>query len=251
MNPETAFHVSTWNVEWAPPAKRDAVRGRVARFCPARGVFVLTEGDRAVLPSDGHVVEGGPDWDYREKDPDRRKVILWSDIPLSDPDSVGSPALPRGRFAAATLDHPAGPVRVIAVCIPWHNAHVSTGRGDAAPWEEHIAYLEALAPVLQDARRSMPVCVVGDFNQRIPSTWVSRAARAALEDAFTGFNIPTAGEPVPGLLEQAVDHVAVTEDLVLYNVAGLDRLDEPPPDGRRPRALSDHHLISCSLMREP
>lgn len=246
----TGFHVTTWNVDWAPPRKRDAIRERIARFCPS-GVFILTEGDRAVLPEGGHAIDGGPDWGYRVEDPSRRKVILWSDEEMSDVDIVGSPDLPPGRFAAGTLTTPEGPVRIIAVCIPWRDAHVRTGRRKAKPWGEHIAYLEALRPLLDEARQAMPVCVAGDFNQRIPSTWTPRVARDAMAATFEGFTILTAGEePLSGLAEQTVDHIAVSEGLTSYSRGGVDCGDTPPSDGTPPRSLSDHHLITCSLVRD-
>lgn len=246
----TGFHVTTWNVNWSPPSKRDAIRERIKRFC-TNGVFVLTEGDIGVLPADGHLIEGATDWGYRVKDPARRKLILWSEDELSDVDVLGSPDLPPGRFAAGTLRTPEGPVRIIAVCIPWRDAHVRTGSRKAKPWEEHLAYLRALRPILDKARETTPTCVVGDFNQRVPSTWAPRVVRAAMASTFEGFTILTAGEePLPGLAEQAVDHIAVSDGLTCYSRSGLDCSDTPPSDGTPPRFLSDHHLISCSLVRD-
>jgi len=45
----------------------------------------------------------------------------------------------------------AGGVRYIGACIPWHDAHVATGRRDASRWNEHRAYLAALKHVLREA----------------------------------------------------------------------------------------------------
>lgn len=247
VRPQAAFGVATWNVEWAPTRRRLAISQRVAHYCT--DVFVLTEGDAGVLPRHGHVVLGGESWGYDTDDPRRRKIILWSADELTDVDTVGSRDLPPGRFVAGTLTLPAGPVRVIGVCIPWYNAHVSTGRSDASPWDEHIAYLEALAPVLTEAQRKMPVCVLGDFNQRIPSSWVPRRARAALEATFGDLTIVTAGEILPGLAERAVDHIALSAGLRATGIAGHDRLEDVT-GGRPPRRLSDHHLVSCMVQLE-
>lgn len=242
------FRVATWNVEWAPQRKREAIRKRVDHYCG--DVFVLTEGDADILPSSGTVIEGGSDWGYPVTDPARRKILMWAKDKVTDVDPVGSAELPPGRFVAGTLSTSRGPVRIIGVCIPWRDAHVRTAkRTGASPWSEHLAYLEALGPVLSASSAHLPVCVLGDFNQRIPSTWTPRVVRKALEDAFRGFTIITAGDPLPGLAERAVDHIAVSPGLTWQHVAGRDRLEDAR-DEQVPRALSDHHLISCSLKRD-
>ena len=46
----------------------------------------------------------------------------------------------RGRLVMAVTDTPDGPVRVVAVCIPWRDAHVRTGRADSRPWGEHVEF---------------------------------------------------------------------------------------------------------------
>jgi hypothetical protein len=242
-----SFGVTTWNVEWAPARRREAISARIARYCS--DIFVVTEGDPGVLPTTGHMVLGQSNWGYGASEPRQRKIILWSAAPLADVDTLGSHDLPPGRFAAGTLMLPAGPVRIVGICIPWHNAHVATGRGDSKPWDEHLAFLEALRPVLDQSREAMPVCVLGDFNQRIPSSWVPRRARAALEATFGDFTIVTAGDILPGLAERAVDHIALSAGLRATGVAGRDCLDEAI-DGRPPRRLSDHHLVSCMVQLE-
>jgi hypothetical protein len=60
-------------------------------------------------------------------------------------------------------------VRFIGVCIPWRDAHVKTGKKDKRPWEDHLPYCAALGRVIDRlSREPEPICVLGDFNQRIP-----------------------------------------------------------------------------------
>lgn len=235
--------VATWNVEWAPPRKRDAIRRRLASV--DADVIVVTEGDAGVLPGGGHTVDAGPDWGYVSADPERRKVILWSRFPLLFPDSVGSPNLPPGRFVAATIETSHGPVRVVGVCIPWFDAHVRTGRKTAKRWEEHLAYLEALSQLLASSELDTPVCVVGDFNQRVPlSPSSTERVHGALLSAFAGFRLVTAGD-VAGLHGYTLDHIAISASLDAEDVRGVDRhLDDEPG-----RALSDHDLVLCRVAR--
>lgn len=91
-----------------------------------------------------------------------RKVILWSKNPWRDIDYVGDESLPTGRFVSGTTMTSIGEIRCIGVCIPWRNAHVSTGRKDKKQWEDHEPYLEGLKKVL-DGEKSSPI----DFGGRL------------------------------------------------------------------------------------
>jgi hypothetical protein len=239
--------VATWNVEWAPPGKRDAIRRRLASI--NADVIVLTEGDVGVLPTGGHVIDGGPDWGYDSPDPARRKIILWSRFPLLFPDAVGSADLPPGRFVAATVETGRGPVRIVGVCIPWFDAHVRTGRmkGTRKRWDEHLAYLGPLEQLLISSGEQEPTCVLGDFNQRFPrSSHCPEHVHGALLKALTNYRVVTEDD-VAGLREQTVDHIATSRALSARDVRGRDRHADDEPT----RALSDHDLVACRITREP
>ena len=62
----------------------------------------------------------------------------------------------RALFIAGTTKTPIGPVRIIGVCIPWDRAHISTGRKDRRPWEDHHAYLKRPAGVLAQQHQAIP-----------------------------------------------------------------------------------------------
>lgn len=220
-----------WNVEFAPPA---GARGRaIDQIVASHGadVVCLTEAHATLPARDGHWVWSDADYGY-EGTGTRRKVGLWSRRPWADVDLVGSRDLPGGRFVVGTTDTSAGPLRVVGVCIPWRAAHVSTGRRDRAPWEDHVAYLEALAALIPGWLNAGPLVVVGDFNQRIPRRYAPIAAHEALLRAFAPLTIATTGV-LPGLDRPVIDHVALGPGLRAGSVSGISRFDGD-------RRLSDH-----------
>jgi hypothetical protein len=229
--------VGTWNLEWAPRSRR----ARIAERLGALGLDVLcaTEADAGVLPRGGHLVESEPDYGYPLVD-GRRKVILWSRWPLEDPDSVGDEGLPPGRFATCRTPH--GPLRLVGV--PWRDAHVRTGRRDRAPWQEHLAYLERLGPLLAARDDTLPTLVLGDVNQRVPRRSAPIRVAEALERALGDLVLATAG-PLPGIGRQVIDHIAHSPWLSARELAGVDRHDAC--GGR----LSDHDGVTMRLPVHP
>lgn len=134
---------------------------------------------------------------------------------------------------AGTTDTPRGPVRFIGVCIPWRDAHVRTGRRDRRPWDEHLAYLQHLGPLLR-ADHSTPTVLLGDFNQRIPRTRQPEHVFSALTEALPAdFRLVTSG-PIAGAPELAIDHVAIRGPLEPVRTEFISRFD---PDGAE---MSDH-----------
>lgn len=240
-----ALTVVTWNVEWAPPRKREAIRQRLLAL--DADVIVLTEGDRGVLPDGGHWIDGGSDWGYTTPDAARRKVILWSRHPLRNPNfGVNTDVWAgQGRFTSAGIETTRGEIRIFGVCIPWRDAHVRSGRRGADPWSEHRAYLDGLTARLNIARRAGSTCILGDFNQRIPRRRTPGPVYDALMEWLTGFTVLTSGE-ISGLDEQPVDHIATTGDLTATDVRGIDRHEDGVGVGRE---LSDHHLVMCRIAR--
>lgn len=161
--------LATWNVEWATPRKRDAIRDRIARW--DADIVVVTEGDHGVLPPGGTAVDGGTDWGYRVSKPERRKVILWSRWPVRDVSTHVPAGVRSGRLVDAVVESPASPIRALAVCIPWRDAHVRTGiDAHGEPWREHRAFVAHLGELIARHRPDQPLVVMGDFNQRLPRT---------------------------------------------------------------------------------
>jgi exonuclease III len=220
------IRIATWNVEWATP--RTAKGKRIGPIIDGldADVFVMTEGCRELLP-DGFVVDAGTDWGYEDSDKRRRKVILWSKYPLLNTDLGQNAGLPPGRFVSATVQHPDGDFATMAVCIPWANAHVQTGRKDRKIWEDHMTYLDGLQSLINPD--SGPLVVAGDFNQRIPRARQPRLVSEKLSHCMEGLHVCTA---LP-LEEPLIDHIALSHHFAVSVV-------EVIPDHDAIGNLSDH-----------
>ena len=192
--PSASVRVGAWNVEWAKPG---TVRsGIIQRILEAAGCDILcvTEGDAAVLPAAGHVVDAGTDWGYPVPPaaPGRRKVLLWSREPWTPVFDPVQRELPPGRLVAGVTTTPIGRLAVVGVCIPWRDAHVRTGRKDRAVWEDHLAWLAGFERTAF-AQATPGTVVLGDFNQRIPRHWAPEKIHRKLLRAFARFDIATGG----------------------------------------------------------
>lgn len=208
--------IALWNVGWAPTGspRAGSIRAALAPYDP--DVVCLTEAPASFLPG-GHRVESGADTGYPQRT-DRRKVVLWSRERLSEPDATGHPDLPPGRYAAATLDHALGPLRLTGLCVPWRMAHVASGRRDRRPWEDHAAYLRALPPLL--ASRPRRHVALGDLNQAWPPRRQPAAVAALLAAAVPAdWRIATAG--VRDGDRAGIDHLIHSPDLAATVVAVL------------------------------
>lgn len=227
--------VATWNTEWRNPQSESGRRISAILRATESDIIVVTEGVRDLLPEDGYAADAGPDWGY-SLESSRRKVIVWSRYPLTL-DFIGTEGATRGRLAAATAETSAGPIRILGVCIPWRDAHVSTGRRDASPWSEHLDYLDRFKGLLAELDAGVPTVIAGDFNQRIPRGRQPIAVAARLHEVFTGWTIHTTGALPHG---PHIDHVATSGQLVLESVSDWAASD---PLGR----LSDHAGVACRL----
>lgn len=230
----TEITVATWNTAWAPA---DGPRGSMVRqrlATTAADVLVVTEGRRGLLPDGGHIVDAGDDWGYLHK-PDRRKVLLWSRWPLTNVDrfTTGGGA---GRVVTALTVAPAGPIRILAVCIPWTQAHVKGGRGDATAWSEHLDCLDQLDDLAARFDPAVPTVVAGDFNQRIPRGRQPVRVAARLAEVMGRWTIHTAGDVEHGPL---IDHVA--SDLMCAELRTW-------PGHSADLRLSDHSGVVCRLV---
>ena len=229
------IRVGTWNVEWATPETKAGKRIQQIIYQIDADIFVLTEGCKELMP-EGFVLDGGTDWGYASTDERRRKVLLWSRYPLVDASDGDGFQLPGGRFIAATVQHPAGSIRIYGVCIPWKDAHVRTGRKDRTPWEDHSTYLDGLRQLIQQA--DSPLVVAGDFNQRIPRVSQPVLVAEQLSRCMDGLQVCTA---LP-LDKPLIDHIAISNHFSSSNV-------EIIPDRDEHGKLSDHRgaIVEISL----
>jgi len=229
--------VATWNTEWASARgeRAEMVRRQIADA--DADVFVVTEGRQSLLPEDGHVVDGGNDWGYGIQ-PERRKVILWSRWPIGEVTRVDTGA-GSGRVLCAVIDTPLGPLRVLAVCIPWSSAHVSTGRRDATTWSEHLECIDQLHTLRAGFDPEVPTVIAGDVNQRLPRVRQRIDVAARLVEVLDGWVVHTAGDVDHGPL---IDHIASTLTCEELHTWPTHR------DGVR---LSDHSGVACRLRFSP
>ena len=239
--------VVNWNVEWATPASARSpyILDRLNEHCP--DIICLTETDARLLSEwDGHTITARAD-PYKAATNNQRKVLLWSRRKWTELDDFGDEALPPGRFVSGATETPSGPVTVIGVCIPYHNANVNVGTRKKAPWEDHSAYLSGLASILT-RKASGPLVVMGDFNQQIgqrrrPYPPLSHPVRLQLQETMQaggppGLTIATAGLGLRG--RRAIDHIAISAELSAASLTTIDNMDGD-------RRLSDHFGVVADL----
>lgn len=230
--------VLNWNVEWARPStpRGEELLRRISELRPQ--VVCLTEAYTDFLPRDGHLLPAAADYGYRAPE-GRRKVLLWSRQPWEAVDDHGSPALPAGRFISGTTVTDIGLVRFIAVCVPWRDAHVHSGRRDRKPWADHVAYLCGLAEILGTGSPRHTV-LLGDFNQTLPRTRAPQAEwRLLMKIGESGFAFSTTGLRGDGG-KLTIDHIAVGPGLT---VSHLSTISNQAGAGR----LSDHFGVAAVL----
>lgn len=212
------MRVATWNCEWAPTKSPNGqeIRKRLRAVEPE--IVVLTEAQDDFLSEWGGYSLPAVHHEVHPLKPSRRKVVLWSQKPWERVDLQGSPSLRSGYFVQGWTSAGSGPVEVTGLVIPYHMTDVKHGSRRARPWEEHAHFLAALAPLL--AGLPDRAIVLGDFNQRIPSTWVPRSMRIALAEAFQNLQILTGGTQGPDG-GQTIDHIAVGAGLMAEKIGTL------------------------------
>jgi hypothetical protein len=234
----TGARVATWNVGWATPGSKRGDRVTALLRGLDADILVVTEGYGGLLPDEDHVIHGGDDWGYTTV-PGRRKTLAWSRHPWRDVRRMDEGA-GKGRVVAGVTDTKVGPVEVIAVCIPWRDAHARSGRRDAAGWDEHLECCARLTAFRRDLGAG-PCIIAGDYNQRIPRKRQPRKVAASLDAALAGMTVWTRGETSLALL---IDHIAGTDDLSADDVVVWAGHDE---HGR----LSDHAGVACVVGAAP
>jgi endonuclease/exonuclease/phosphatase family metal-dependent hydrolase len=132
-------------------------------------------------------------------------------------------------------------IRFVGVCIPWHDAHVSTGRKDKSQWQDHLDYLRELhLVILRYLQAPEPLCLLGDFNQRIPQIGQPDEVYAGLQ-LILGLGLRAM---TTGLLDDdrkmLIDHIAIGPGL-----AGKFR--DFIPKKENGLTLSDHTGVVVEL----
>lgn len=232
----STMKVLLWNTEWSPSEfRRSFARSLIKNEDP--DLICITEGMESVLAGLPNVICSSEDFGY-SSEVGKRKVWLSTRSGWSHVELIGSKDLPAGRFVSGVTNG----IRVIGVCIPWRSAHVSSGHRNREPWEDHLKYLQSLGDILRRYEKDqLPICLLGDFNQRIPSkSKVFQQLSAAISPRL---EVRTAGvTDVDG--KPLIDHVATSAGLEFR----LDRtLGRKAEDGTH---ISDHPALIVTLERE-
>ena len=208
------LNVSCWNSDWATPKSK---RGKFFIDQFDSDIICLTEGYETLLPEDGYIISSNKDYGYKTKN-GRKKVILWSKNKWTDIDQLGSKEIPSGRFISGVTNG----IRIIGLCIPWRFAHVSTGRKDRKPWEDHLSFIQNLTLSHQKT------IILGDFNQNIPKRNQPEIVFSSLMNLIDGLNLLTTN--------MGLDHIIISKDLEAKNIKRIAT-----------GTNSDHDGISCLI----
>lgn len=240
MKPAPRMKILLWNIEWRTPTSKSGQR--IARIMQELqpDVICLTETLLSMIPAEGYLITALADHGYNTS-PEKRKVVLWSRTPWTGVHGDDTPEMPGGRYVSGVTNG----IRFTGVCIPWRDAHVSTGRKDRRPWEDHQAFLNGLAPLVHaQLRDAVPVCLLGDFNQRIPRQKQPLEVYESLMRVIgSGLTCVTATEHVPAFA--LIDHVAIDSRI---NARVLQILPKTTEDDIQ---LSDHEGVVAELTVSP
>lgn len=223
------LHLANWNLEWSSSRqKRHAIIEQLVH-ASSPDVACFTEINTDTVPLEGNHIFSDSDYGYPSQNTSRRKVMLSSSQPWTEIDPIGSDKLPPGRYISG-LTHG---IRFIGVCIPWHDAHVSTGQKNKQRWQDHLTYLQELSPTIQSyLANDTPLCIMGDYNQRIPKGWQPQHLLDALQHCFKDLTIHTTGITDPED-KHLIDHTATSPQMT-YQIQGFY------PKMQAPTKLSDH-----------
>ncbi|MDC3171001.1 endonuclease/exonuclease/phosphatase family protein [Prochlorococcus sp. AH-716-E13] len=208
------LNISCWNSDWATHKSK---RGKFFIDQFDSDIICLTEGYENLLPQDGYIISSNEDYGYKTKK-GRKKVILWSKNKWTTVNQIGSKEIPTGRFISGFTNG----IRIIGICIPWRFAHVSTGRKDRKPWEDHLSFIQNLS------FSNQKTIILGDFNQNIPKKNQPEIVFSSLKNMIDGFKLLTTNM---GLI-----HIVISTDLDAENIQRIATENN-----------SDHDGINCSI----
>ncbi len=241
------MRIITWNVNWARPDgnREELIKKVISELEPE--VVCITEGHKEIL-TEGYSIFSDADYGY-ESPAYRRKVILWSKNPWKEFDTLGDEGLPGGRLISGTTMTSIGEVKFIGVCIPWRDAHVTSGRKDRKGWEDHESYLKGLKRILNEEAQS-PLILFGDFNQKLPRPKKKgqpiRIYELLMDAIPEKFEIATKGL-IAGLDDQFIDHIAHTRDLKTEKISLINKSHPDLPESGK---LSDHYGVVADIVEK-
>ena len=223
-------------MEWARAQSKRGSKLLSRAFAEDPSVLCLTEAFENSVEN-GYSISSDKDYGYPLK-PGRRKVILWSKAPWENV-VADVPQMPPGRFVFAETKLGSHPIKIIGVCIPWAQAHVSTGQKNATNWSEHEDWLRAFDTWI--AREPERTIILGDFNQRLPRRTQPHKAYSLMNGIIESrFEIVTRNlSDTDG--HHTVDHIGITKDLISEKVVVVSRFDETG------KQLSDHMGVGASI----
>ncbi len=205
------MRIGTWNVEYARPARLDALRGVLS--ANRADIWVLTETHDELWPPQckfvAHTEPRPKNWSGIRRG--SRWVSIWSRFPIIK--EVSLPAADKERTVAVLLDiGQSNKLIVYGTVMPWKG---DRGKQD---WSEHYrivpeqcAEWRELSQIYSDAA----LCVAGDFNtdMRTGSYYGTQKGIAAIRVGLADCRLFCATEMprVPaGLLQNPpIDHIAV------------------------------------------
>ncbi|MHB9470835.1 endonuclease/exonuclease/phosphatase family protein [Mesorhizobium sp. W050] len=235
---------ANWNIQRQPPNKPQArmMIERIAALSP--DVVCLTEAFEGSTKDLGgfEISVRGVLWSQELAL--ERKVVLWSREPWVDADLSGNEAVQSGGFVSAVTTTALGEVRVVGVCVPYHLASPVDVASKCPAWSQQIKYLMGLKSKISSRPQTMPMILMGDFNQYVPRIWGSKAASSALIEAICDLSICTSGQ-VKELNRPTIDHIALSPELFATSVIGVDEHDET---GKK---LSDHFGVCAHVQIRP
>lgn len=206
------MRIATWNVEYARPSRRDALR-TVLHENPA-DIWVLTETHDELVPIgfeySAHS-EQRP-FEAREVREGSRWVSIWSRFPAKKLEDF---ELQRpDRTVVVKVEAPDKTLIVYGTVIPWK------GDGDQFNWDAHHIGISEQSVEWKSLKRTHPdadLCIIGDYNTDMGTGayYGTRRGISALNNAFSecGLFCATVPSRVPsGLLNHPpIDHIALPE----------------------------------------
>lgn len=208
------MRIGTWNVEYADPAKLEAMRQVLAGN--SADIWVLTETHDELVPDNcSNVAHSEPRpknwWRIRLGS---RWVSIWSKYPIIEKVVLDSGDSERTVIALIDLGE-SRTLLVYGTVLPWKDDRKISG------WSEHERVIPLQCAEWLELRKkypSTPLCIAGDLNtdMAVGHRYGSKPGIAALRDGFSKVGVFCATEPdrfPTGLLPiLPIDHIALPEE---------------------------------------
>ena len=238
--------IFNWNTEFVSPRARAGKFQKLSQLIASQeaDIVCLTEAYPDAMPADGETIKSEISGRTNAEKSGARKVVLWSRNAWRGIDTIGSPALPEGRFLSAKTNICGKEWHIVGICIPWHGYrnYASQGEQRMKNWQGACQYLDALRnEILPRAGFRDRTIMLGDFNLQIPPKTYPRPntpVNQKREATFAGWSIPTTGEKDDSALDKRfIDHIALTPEVRIQSLRFVSRF---AADGTR---LSDHNGV--------